>query len=91
MSLNASAQQIFVSCQKLLTRWERLRETWDDSVSRSIDEKFMVQLDREVRNAMVASERMNQILEEAVEELATHDNAPYGMQRSRKNNIESDH
>ncbi|MBG83053.1 MAG: hypothetical protein CMJ40_00740 [Phycisphaerae bacterium] len=90
MSLNASAQQIYINSQKLITRWQKLKETWNDPVYKSINEKFIVQLDREVRNAIVASERMNQILEEAVEELATHDPAPYGMQRSRKSNIDSD-
>jgi len=88
MSLNASAQQLFINSQKLITRWQGLKETWNDPVYNRINEKFMLQLDREVRNAVVASERMNQVLEEAVEELATHDNAPYGMQRSKKSSIE---
>lgn len=88
MSLEASMQQIYVSSQKLLTRWEILRETWNDPLYASIDAKFMIPLDREIRSAIVVAERMHEILCEAIEELATHDDAPYGEKRSRKASIE---
>ena len=86
MSLNASAQQIFVSAQRLLTKWQMLREHWSDSIYDGIDEKYMQPLDNEVRNAVVASEEMHKILEEAIQALATHDDAPYGERRSRQSN-----
>ncbi|MDG2093863.1 MAG: hypothetical protein P8J89_01150 [Phycisphaerales bacterium] len=88
MSLNASAQQIFISSQRLVTRWQMLKEHWNDPIYDGINKKYIVHLDSEVRNAVIASEQMHKVLETAVQELATHDDAPYGERRSRRSDPE---
>lgn len=90
MSLHSSAKQIFVSTQRLVTRWQMLKEHWNDPVYDAINRKYIVPLDSEVRNAIIASEKMHEFLEKAVQELATHDDAPYGERRSHKSQADTE-
>lgn len=83
MSLTIASRHIFASSQQLVLAWHTLQETWNDPVSESIDHRYIRLLDQEVRTTLTAAERMHEILEEAVQVLATHDDAPYGMRRSR--------
>ena len=40
MSLHSSAKQIFVSTQRLVTRWQMLKEHWNDPVYDAINRKI---------------------------------------------------
>jgi hypothetical protein len=86
MSLMIANRQV-VSAAKLLTRsWDALREVWDDPVSARIEQRFIRTLHHDVHTAMTALEQMHDVLEEAVSELATEDDAPYGTRRSTQGN-----
>ncbi|MEE2907746.1 MAG: hypothetical protein VX527_07925 [Planctomycetota bacterium] len=83
MSLTIASRQIFASAQQLVLAWQALQENWDDPVSESINKRYIRILDQEVRTTLTAAERMHEVLEEAVQVLATHDDAPYGLRRAR--------
>jgi len=83
MSVNISSRQVFAAAQQLVTSWQQLNETWDDPVADAINHRYIRLLDQEIRTTLTAAERMHELLEEAVQVLATHDDAPYGMRRSR--------
>ncbi|MAT81861.1 MAG: hypothetical protein CMJ29_09505 [Phycisphaerae bacterium] len=83
MSVTISSRQIYAAAQQLVNAWQELNETWDDPVADAINRRYIRLLDQEVRTTLTAAERMHEILEEAVQVLATHDDAPYGMRRSR--------
>lgn len=89
MSLIISSRQIFASAQQLMLAWQGLQEHWDDPVADSIHNRYMRILDQEVRTTLTAAERMHEVLEEAVQALATHDDAPYGQRRARISNSDS--
>ncbi|MDG2424437.1 MAG: hypothetical protein P8M22_10700 [Phycisphaerales bacterium] len=86
MSVTISSRQIYAAAQQMIGAWHSLQETWDDPVSESINSRYIRILDQEVRTTLTAAERMHEVLEEAVQVLATHDDAPYGMRRSRTPN-----
>ena len=86
MSVSISSRQIYAAAQQLVNAWQALNETWDDPVAQAINHRYIRMLDQEVRTTVTAAERMHEVLEEAVQILATHDDAPYGMRRSRNPN-----
>ena len=59
MSLAMSSGQLSDARKALLARWEALSRTWNDDVSKRFEEKFIVQLDRDLRDAAQAMAQMD--------------------------------
>ena len=78
MSLTIANRQLRSSTQQLTRCWDVTRESWTDPVAQRIEARFIRSLHHNVATAMTAIEQMHEILEDAVKDLATHEDAPYG-------------
>ena len=65
MSLSVGKSMLIGSMKDLKARWDKARLSWDDSVSHEVEEAFMVPLERDVRSAVTAMERMAAIVGQA--------------------------
>lgn len=68
MSLMASRARLLSAHKELLLRWDRTCESWDDPVSRRIEEEFLVPLQNRVRATLGAMEQMGETLTRARQE-----------------------
>ncbi len=68
MSLSASRANLLDAMKDLRHRWDRIREHWDDPVSRDIEEKFLDPLEPRLRNAAHAMSHMGELLARADQE-----------------------
>ena len=65
MSLSVGKSMLLGSFKDLKARWEKARMNWDDSVSHELEEGFLVPLERDIRSAVSAMERMAAIVGQA--------------------------
>jgi len=49
----------------LTIRWGEVRATWHDAVAKDFEEKFLAQLERELRTATATMDAMAQVLHQA--------------------------
>ncbi|MEM1026794.1 MAG: hypothetical protein AAGJ38_01790 [Planctomycetota bacterium] len=59
MSLAMASGQLSDARKTLLARWECMRRTWNDDVSQRFEDRFIVQLDRDLRDAAQAMATMD--------------------------------
>ena len=82
MSLTIANRQLRSASQQLTRCWDRTRESWSDPVAQRIEARFIRSLHHNVATATTAIEQMHEVLEDLVEQLATHEDAPYGTRLS---------
>ncbi len=54
-----------ISLKGLQARWTKVREHWNDPVSRSFEEQFLSPLEPKIRSGITAIERMNELVQRA--------------------------
>lgn len=59
MSLTIASGQLSDARKTLLARWDGLRRTWNDDVASRFEERFIAQLDRDLRDAAQAMGQMD--------------------------------
>jgi hypothetical protein len=57
--------QLGKSLKELLARWAETRREWDDAVSASFEEKYLVPLERDLGTATAAMDHAAQVLSQA--------------------------
>ena len=57
--------QLTKAMRDLLFRWQETKGAWDDPVSKNIEEKFLVPLEQDLRNALGAMDHMGSVLQQA--------------------------
>jgi hypothetical protein len=48
--------------KELMGRWNETRSSWDDSVSKAFEEKHLLPMEQDLRNALSAMDHMAQVL-----------------------------
>jgi hypothetical protein len=59
MSLAMGSAQLQDARKTLLMRWSTLRQSWSDGVADRFEDRFVAQLDRELRDAAAAMAQMD--------------------------------
>jgi hypothetical protein len=62
VSVNASRGQIYAALKDLRQFWERIRDQWDDAVTRDFETRFWGPLEAATVNALGALDRLDQVL-----------------------------
>ena len=65
MSLSVGRAKLVGSMKDLLVKWEVAKQSWDDPVSREMEQKVLAPLEPKVRAAVVAMEKMAETLAKA--------------------------
>jgi hypothetical protein len=65
MSLSVGRAKLLTALKELRTRWDRVRRTWDDPVSREFEKEFIEPLDGKVRAGVSAMENMYELIIQA--------------------------
>ena len=68
MSLQVSRSRVLSSLKDLNARWQKVCVEWDDPVRRKFQIEFVDPLERRVRSAVSAMERMHEIVSRAKRE-----------------------
>ncbi len=63
MSVASGRAKISQSARNLRAAWQRAAESWDDPVSRSIEQQHLEAIDRAVGSALRAMDAINEVLE----------------------------
>jgi len=56
--------QLTKSMKELMNRWGETRSTWDDAQSREFEERFLVSLEQDLRNALGSMDHMANLLQQ---------------------------
>jgi hypothetical protein len=62
MSLSVGRAKMVGSLKDLMLRWEKTKMQWDDPMSQNIEESVLTPLEPKVRSAVVAMEKMAEVL-----------------------------
>jgi hypothetical protein len=65
MSVATARSKLVANLKELLTRWDRVRDHWDDPVSRDFEKEYLAPLDGKVRAGVSAMEHMYELLDRA--------------------------
>ena len=65
MSLHVGKAKLVGSMKDLLVKWEETKHSWDDPVSRAMENSVIAPLEPKVRAAVVAMEKMSEVLAKA--------------------------
>ena len=65
MSLAVGRSKLVGALKDLMVKWDRTKESWDDPMSRSLQERALNPLEPKVRAAATAMEKMAEILARA--------------------------
>ncbi len=55
--------QLTKAMKSLLLQWNEAKGSWDDSVSRSFEDKFLVPLEQDLKSALGAMDHMSGLLQ----------------------------
>jgi hypothetical protein len=62
MSLHTSRAKLVGTYKELMIRWDRTKESWDDPMSRSLEERVLAPMEGKIRAAATAMEKMGEML-----------------------------
>lgn len=65
MSLNAAQTGLTGAYKEFRQRWSRIREHWDDTVSRDIEKSFVDALEPQIRQAVNGMTKMSEAMQAA--------------------------
>lgn len=65
MSASDSRAKLVQATKKLLQDWQRVRETWRDDNCFQFDKKYIAPLEADIRTAVLAMERMAEMIDRA--------------------------
>jgi hypothetical protein len=68
MSMTSARSNLLGAMSDLLVRWERIKEQWDDPVSRDVEKNFIEQIEPRVRSAAAAMNQMSDVMALAMRE-----------------------
>ncbi len=68
MSMTSARSNLQTAMKDLLIRWDRIKEKWDDPVSRDIEKNLIDQLEPRVKSAVGAMGEMDEVLMRAMSE-----------------------
>ncbi len=64
MGLYESGGQLNKAIKELMNRWGETRALWDDAMARDFEQKHLLPLQMDLRNALTALGSMNTLLEQ---------------------------
>ena len=70
MSAIESRTKLLQAAKKLMADWQRAQEGWRDENGRQFDKNYMVPLEASIRAAVLAMERVGNLLENAQQDCA---------------------
>ncbi|GJM19597.1 MAG: hypothetical protein DHS20C14_18100 [Phycisphaeraceae bacterium] len=65
MSLQGGRGMIVDARRDLLARWDRVTDVWDDANARAFEKRYIEPVDRHVRQAAEAMEKLAAVLDRA--------------------------
>lgn len=65
MSLAVGRAKMVGALKELMVKWDRTKETWDDPMSRTLEERVLLPLEPKIRSAATAMEKMGEVLARA--------------------------
>lgn len=64
MGIYEGRGQLGKSMKALLNQWSEARGSWNDSVSKNFEEKFLVPMEQDLKDALAAMDHMAVILQQ---------------------------
>lgn len=68
MSMTSARSNLLGAMKELTVRWDRIKEQWDDPVSRDIEKDFIEPLEPRIRSTASAMNQMGETLMTAIRE-----------------------
>jgi hypothetical protein len=68
MSLAVGRAKLVGALKDLMTKWEVTRQSWDDPMSRALEDRVLNPLEPKIRAAATAMEKMGEVLARAKRE-----------------------
>ncbi len=65
MSLAVGRAKLVGALKELMVKWDRTKETWDDPMSRAMEDRVLNPLEPKIRSAAIAMEKMGESLARA--------------------------
>lgn len=65
MSLAVGRSKLVGALKDLMVKWDRTKESWDDLMSRTLEERVLLPLEPKIRAAATAMEKMGEVLARA--------------------------
>ena len=65
MSVGVGRAKLIGATKELMLRWDKARQHWSDDQARTMQDEFLEPLERTVKSAVSAIERVAQVVERA--------------------------
>ncbi len=65
MSIRTGKAQLEAALKELLIKWDHTQTRWNDPVSKDFDKEFITPIDRRIKSAIPAIEKLADVLHKA--------------------------